>query len=132
MGINIHQGLRRILNTNQEINSILITDQDGVPVVTGGDPVRNVATLTSSYVTALDQSMKLNLGPMNIWTFYYEAQQIVIFARSPFVVYIMAQPQANNAALASLLDSHLKPILDELKVIHTQVIASCPPLPVYD
>ncbi|KAE9556675.1 hypothetical protein FO519_000081 [Halicephalobus sp. NKZ332] len=122
MGVGIHQALRRILHMNQDIHSILITDKDGVPVVTAGEAVRNIATLTSSYATALDQSSKLNLGTPKFWTFTYDAQQMVVFARPPFVVYIMAAPKANNGALCSLLDSHLKPILDECESIHRQVV----------
>lgn len=36
MGVGIQQGLKKIMNTVQDITSILITDQDGVPVVAVG------------------------------------------------------------------------------------------------
>ena len=36
MGINIRLAVKRILHTNQDINSILITDRDGVPVIKEG------------------------------------------------------------------------------------------------
>ena len=63
---------------------------------------------------------------MKVWTFYYEGQQIVILSRPPFIVYIMATPSAKNSALSSLLDSHLKPVLNELESIHTQIVATIP------
>uniref|UniRef100_A0AC34PWP7 Roadblock/LAMTOR2 domain-containing protein n=1 Tax=Panagrolaimus sp. JU765 TaxID=591449 RepID=A0AC34PWP7_9BILA len=123
MVISIQQGLKKILSVVQDVHSILITDKDGVTVVAAGEPVRNVASLTSSYATALDQSSKLNLGTPKYWTFMYETRQLVIFSRSPFVIYILASPKANNTALCSILDGHMQPILDECDIVFRSVMA---------
>uniref|UniRef100_A0A7E4VWN1 Robl_LC7 domain-containing protein n=1 Tax=Panagrellus redivivus TaxID=6233 RepID=A0A7E4VWN1_PANRE len=121
MGISIKQSLQRVLTTTTDVNTIIITDQDGVPIITEGEKIRYINTLTNAFATALEQGVKLGLGDLKSWTFVYETQQVVVLARAPFQIYILATPEANTIALTTLIEGHLKPILLELESVYRQV-----------
>ncbi|KAH7722436.1 Mitogen-activated protein kinase kinase 1-interacting protein 1 [Aphelenchoides avenae] len=120
MVLKISESLERLVKLTPDVQSILITDQDGVPMVTAGDEIRNRGQLTAAYTSSVEQAKKLDLGAQKAWTFLYETQQLVILSLTPFVVFILASPAANTGYLCNL-GPELKPILQECQPIYDAV-----------
>lgn len=132
----LSETLDNILRSMTDIQSLLIVDNDGVPIISAGwflltlilisfsfflgNEIRNRAQLTVAFMSSLEQARKLNMGEQKSWVFHYETYQLVILNMQPVAVFIIASPSANTALLCQLR-SRLVPVLDECKKIIAEV-----------
>uniref|UniRef100_A0A914DQG8 Roadblock/LAMTOR2 domain-containing protein n=1 Tax=Acrobeloides nanus TaxID=290746 RepID=A0A914DQG8_9BILA len=121
MGIKIAESLERIVQLTPEVNSILVVDKDGVPVVSSGVEMTGRSQLIAAYTSSVEHANKLNMGAQKSWSLLYETQQLVILNEDPFVVFIMASPSANTGLLCTM-GAQLRPILNECQQVVEEVL----------
>ncbi|KAI6189806.1 hypothetical protein M3Y97_00048400 [Aphelenchoides bicaudatus] len=112
--------LENILRSINDIQSILLVDRDGVPIVSAGNEVRNRSQLTAAFTSSLEQATKLNLGEQKSWVFHYESYQLVILNIQPISVFIIAGSNTNTSLLCQLR-SRLIPAVEECKKLIAEV-----------
>uniref|UniRef100_A0A183C7B3 Robl_LC7 domain-containing protein n=1 Tax=Globodera pallida TaxID=36090 RepID=A0A183C7B3_GLOPA len=116
MTLRIIESLENLIKLTPDVQSILILDGDGVPVVSAGEEIRNRSQYSISYNTLIEQAKKLGMGEQKFWSFRYEMNQVVLLKKGVFAVFIMASASANMGILCSM-SAQFEPILEECKTI---------------
>ncbi|XP_043274928.1 ragulator complex protein LAMTOR3-A isoform X2 [Venturia canescens] len=110
--------LYKLLNGVEGLHSILITDRDGVPVVSvSNDKVPELATrasFLSTFAMATDQGSKLGLGKNKTIICMYSSYQVVQMNKLPLVVSFIGSHSCNTGHILSL-ESKIDPILNDLR-----------------
>ncbi|KAJ1348619.1 hypothetical protein KIN20_003965 [Parelaphostrongylus tenuis] len=112
----IERSLRHVLDGIPGVNTIFLTDRDGVIVLSVGEELRSRASLVSSLQATQDQTGKLVMGSHVGSVFFYENSQLVILNVPPFTVFVVAIPTANTASLLQLREQ-LKPLLQYVETV---------------
>jgi len=117
MTVELKKFLYQQLNSVEGLHSILITDRDGVPVVSvANDKVPEMATrasFLSTFGMATDQGSKLGLGKNKTIICMYSSYQVVQMNKLPLVVSFIASHSCNTGHILSLEDK-IDPILSNL------------------
>ncbi|XP_014474203.1 PREDICTED: ragulator complex protein LAMTOR3-A isoform X2 [Dinoponera quadriceps] len=107
-----------LLSGIEGLHSILITDRDGVPVVSVADEKAPELAMRASFLStfgmATDQGSKLGLGKNKIIICMYSNYQVVQMNKLPLVVSFIASHNCNTGHILSL-ENKIDPILSSLK-----------------
>lgn len=109
--------LLELLNSVEGIYSILITDRDGVPVLSVAKEAPELGMRTnflSTFTMATEQGSKLGLGKNKSVICMYSSYQVVQINKLPLVVSFIASHTCNTGHILSL-ESKIDPILSSLK-----------------
>lgn len=130
----IVESLENLIKLTPYVQSILILDKDGVPVVSAGEEIRNRGQYSFSYNTLVEQARKLGMGSQKFWIFMYEMNQVckrkfkkfkqikvVLLNIGQFAVFILASSNANTGILCTL-HVQLEPILGEIEQVVNEVM----------
>ncbi|PIO63161.1 Mitogen-activated protein kinase kinase 1 interacting [Teladorsagia circumcincta] len=112
----IAKSLRHILESIPGVNTIFLTDRDGVIVLSVGEELRSRASLISSLQGTQDQTGKLLFGPHISSVFFYESSQLVILNVPPLMAFIVASPTASTGSILKLREQ-LEPLLQDIESI---------------
>ncbi|XP_011302343.1 ragulator complex protein LAMTOR3-A [Fopius arisanus] len=118
MSVELKKFLYQLLTSVEGLHSILITDRDGVPVVSvSSDKAPELAmraSFLSTFGMATDQGSKLGLGKNKTIICMYSSYQVVQMNKLPLVVSFIASHGCNTGHILSL-ESRIDPILSNLK-----------------
>lgn len=110
--------LYELLNSVDALHSILITDRDGVPVVSVANEKAPESAMRPSFLStfgvATDQASKLGLGKNKTIISMYSGYQVIQMNKLPLVVSFIADRDSNTGHILSLEDK-IDPILSNLK-----------------
>ncbi|XP_066587895.1 ragulator complex protein LAMTOR3-A [Prorops nasuta] len=110
--------LHGLLNNVEGLHSILITDRDGVPVVSVANDKAPEFAMRASFLStfgmATDQGSKLGLGKNKTIICVYSSYQVVQMNKLPLVVSFIASHSCNTGHILSLEDK-IDSILCNLK-----------------
>lgn len=110
--------LHQLLNSVDGLHSILITDRDGVPVISVSDEKAPELAMRASFLStfgmATDQGSKLGLGKNKTLISMYSSYQVVQMNKLPLVVSFIANNDCDTGHILSL-ESKIDPILQNLK-----------------
>ncbi|XP_015521777.1 ragulator complex protein LAMTOR3-A [Neodiprion pinetum] len=120
--MNVFQELKKflyqLLNSVDGLHSILITDRDGVPVISVSDEKAPELAMRASFLStfgmATDQGSKLDLGKNKTIISIYSSYQVVQMNKLPLVVSFIANNICDTGHILSL-ESKIDPILQNLK-----------------
>ncbi|XP_074113222.1 late endosomal/lysosomal adaptor, MAPK and MTOR activator 3 [Cotesia typhae] len=118
MTVELKKFLYQLLTSVEGLHSILITDRDGVPVVSvSTDTAPELAMRTSFLSTfgmATDQGSKLGLGKNKTIMCMYSSYQVIQMNKLPLVVSFIASQSCNTGHILAL-ENRIDPILCNLK-----------------
>ncbi|XP_034950879.1 ragulator complex protein LAMTOR3-A [Chelonus insularis] len=118
MTVEMKKFLYQLLNSVEGLHSILITDRDGVPVISvSSDKAPELATkasFLSTFGMATDQGSKLGLGKNKTIICMYSSFQVIQMNKLPLVVSFIASRTSNTGHIL-LLEDKIDPILTSLK-----------------
>jgi hypothetical protein len=90
MTVKIVESLENLIKLTPDVQSILILDRDGVPIVSAGEDIRNRSQYSVSYNTLVEQARKLGMGTQKFWIFRYEMNQVnYLLICSNLIVFIL-------------------------------------------
>ncbi|XP_046734081.1 ragulator complex protein LAMTOR3-A [Diprion similis] len=120
--MNVFQELKKflyqLLNSVDGLHSILITDRDGVPVISVSDEKAPELAMRASFLStfgmATDQGSKLDLGKNKTIISIYSSYQVVQMNKLPLVISFIASNSCDTGHILSL-ESKIDPILQNLK-----------------
>ncbi|XP_053970615.1 ragulator complex protein LAMTOR3-A isoform X2 [Hylaeus volcanicus] len=110
--------LNGLLSSVEGLHSILITDRDGVPVISVADEKAPELAMRASFLStfgmATDQGSKLGLGKNKTIICMYSSYQVVQMNKLPLVISFIASHDCNTGHILSL-ENKIDPILSNLK-----------------
>ncbi|KAL6263457.1 hypothetical protein P5V15_006249 [Pogonomyrmex californicus] len=118
MTIELKKFLYGLLCDVEGLHSILITDRDGVPVISVANEkapeLATRASFLSTFGMATDQGSKLGLGKNKTIICMYSNYQVIQMNKLPLVVTFIASHDCNTGHILSL-ENKIDPILSSLK-----------------
>ncbi|KAH0564421.1 ragulator complex protein LAMTOR3-A [Cotesia glomerata] len=118
MTVELKKFLYQLLTSVEGLHSILITDRDGVPVVSvSTDTAPELAMraiFLSTFGMATDQGSKLGLGKNKTIMCMYSSYQVIQMNKLPLVVSFIASQSCNTGHILAL-ENRIDPILCNLK-----------------
>ncbi|CAL1686250.1 unnamed protein product [Lasius platythorax] len=118
MTVELKKFLYELLSNVEGLHSILITDRDGVPVISVADEkapeLATRASFLSTFGMATDQGSKLGLGKNKTIICMYSNYQVIQMNKLPLVVSFIASHNCNTGHILSL-ENKIDPILCSLK-----------------
>ncbi|XP_012285022.1 ragulator complex protein LAMTOR3-A [Orussus abietinus] len=118
MTVELNKFLYDLLNNIEGLHCILITDRDGVPVVSvaheKAPELAMRASFLSTFGMATDQGSKLGLGKNKTLICMYSSYQVVQINKLPLVLSFIATHSCNTGHILSL-EEKIDPILSNLK-----------------
>lgn len=118
MTVELKKFLLGLLSEIEGLHSILVTDRDGVPVLSVADEEAPELALKpnflSTFAMATDQGSKLGLGKNKTVICMYSNYQVIQMNKLPLVVSFIATHNCNTGHVLSL-ENKIDPILSSLK-----------------
>ncbi|CAD6216290.1 GSCOCG00004441001-RA-CDS [Cotesia congregata] len=118
MTVELKKFLYQLLTSVEGLHSILITDRDGVPVVSVSTDTAPELAMRASFLStfgmATDQGSKLGLGKNKTIMCMYSSYQVIQMNKLPLVVSFIASQSCNTGHILAL-ENRIDPILCNLK-----------------
>ncbi|XP_065172589.1 ragulator complex protein LAMTOR3-A [Atheta coriaria] len=119
MGDDIRKVIQQLIVKVPGLYSIIISDRDGVPVLTvESDKAPEVAmrpSFLSTFGLAIDQGGKLGLGKTKTLICTYSQYQVIQMNKLPLIVSFIASDSCNTGHILAL-EQQIDPILNNLKL----------------
>jgi hypothetical protein len=108
---------QKILKRIPGLQSIIVADRDGVPLLTVGDNSTADVTLPVTFAAATEQANKCNLGRCRSMVTFFENRTVVYLNHPPLVIVLFADSEANfNCGLLLGLADELRAALEPLRI----------------